>query len=886
MNANNSKRRWSFKQIYILFLLFSVGINAQQLWSDPETWNGDVPKTNENITIPQGKTILLDVSTPNLGNIIIKGKLMFKQGENLNLTAKTILIDGGVLEIGTVQNPYRNKAIITLNGPKKSGDQHNSRFIMPMNGGTLELHGISARYLDWSQINKNALKGQNSLLLKDEPKGWKAGDKIVIASSSFDPEEAEKLTITNINGKTVNFTPALKYDHYGKLQQYEGKTLDERAEVGLLTRNIVIKGSDDSRNSRMGGHIMVMPRSNARIEGVELYQMGQVGEKARYPIHWHFSGTKVNNYAKHNSVHNSYHRGIVVHRTNNVLVERNVAYNILSHTFVPAEDGTETGNSFYYNLGILTKRLEVKDFAFPNHTVARSNQSEHRPGTFWLKNPLNELVGNHAAGTVQGMGFFYDHSFNSNEINQIVNSITEPIVFRDNVAHSNSSFNRGLDVYGPTTRGYGIFSNDRSSKGERLFENFTVYKNSLSGTWIEGKTAILRNCMSADNNTGHMLMQNLLEDSIIVGQSDNEIGGEAPTQGVYHVSGAIQLIAHGGPKRPSAKNVTIIDQRYAAVVGADKEMLSNSFTENIKQINVVKPFWYRNSEVGGGFEDKDGSLTGHSDSFIVSLKSKLKSNKCIYKKEWRAYICPREDYNVAYFEASGRKSNDFSNLTLVSSRHSIKTRGGKEGLGRSKKNQFSHIFGDSKYVANNDKAWSKEFQVSMELQPSSSSTITLKNISSNVTVLLGNPEENQTALNKVRTLRELEQVNKTSYFYDNRSRHLHLKFVYDPNVSLQQTTIKHNGKSSELNQNRELDLMPIEVYPNPLVENTTNISLPVSVTSKMNWKLYDITGRIIETGNLNDNQSQIRFKPLSKGLYVLRVFNELKTIAQVKLGAN
>ena len=74
--------------------------------------------------------------------------------------------------------------------------------------------------------------------------------------------------------------------HFGKITF----DVDERGEVGLLTRNIKIQASADAEQSSVGGHIMAMPSSKMYVEGVELNRMGQHLTKARYPIHWHLVG--------------------------------------------------------------------------------------------------------------------------------------------------------------------------------------------------------------------------------------------------------------------------------------------------------------------------------------------------------------------------------------------------------------------------------------------------------------------------------------------------------------------------------------------------------------------------------------------------------------------
>ena len=73
------------------------------------------------VHIPIGKTVILDVSTPILSVMIIEGKLEFDDtdatGQSyLELRAHYITVVGGTLQIGTEDEPYQNKATITLFG--------------------------------------------------------------------------------------------------------------------------------------------------------------------------------------------------------------------------------------------------------------------------------------------------------------------------------------------------------------------------------------------------------------------------------------------------------------------------------------------------------------------------------------------------------------------------------------------------------------------------------------------------------------------------------------------------------------------------------------------------------------------------------------------------
>ena len=156
------------------------------------------------------------------------------------------------------------------------------RGIMVM-GGTLNLHGD--RTNSWTKLAKTAEAGSNSIEVLDAD-GWRVGDLIVLASTDFDPHQAERRTIAAIRGNTITLDKKLDYMHFGKITF----GVDERGEVGMLTRNILIQASPDADKTLFGGHMMAMVGSKMYVSGVEFNRMGQNMHLARYPIHWHLVG--------------------------------------------------------------------------------------------------------------------------------------------------------------------------------------------------------------------------------------------------------------------------------------------------------------------------------------------------------------------------------------------------------------------------------------------------------------------------------------------------------------------------------------------------------------------------------------------------------------------
>lgn len=66
---------------------------------------------------------------------------------------------------------------------------------------------------------------------------------------------------------------------------------------------------------------MVLGSAQLRVENAELYDMGQAGELARYPIHFHVTGRNPKSYVKTNSIHDTYQRCVTVHGTDELLVQ-------------------------------------------------------------------------------------------------------------------------------------------------------------------------------------------------------------------------------------------------------------------------------------------------------------------------------------------------------------------------------------------------------------------------------------------------------------------------------------------------------------------------------------------------------------------------------------
>jgi len=662
-------------------------------WSDPASWpDGKVPGEGDAVTIDRDRNIILDVSPPALRSLTIAGKLSFSNDRDIELKSDWIYLSGGRLDIGSEASPHTRKATITLTDavPGENINTMGDRGII-MLGGALSLHGD--RENSWTKLAKTAKAGSARIDVLDA-RGWRKGDRIVLASTDFDPRQAEERTITAISGNALTLDKPLQYMHFGEVTF----GVDERGEVGLLTRNIRIQASDDAERSYFGGHIMAMAGSKMYVSGVELSRMGQHLQLARYPIHWHIIGEGQGQYIRNSSIHDTYSRCVTVHGTNNLRIENNVTFNTVGHCYF-LEDAVETGNQFIHNLGIQTKchptlPCEPTNLTLPYQSTKGQTSknilipSDNTVATFWITNPDNVFRDNVAAGSDQ-IGFWMAFPTNptgAHEGNKTVwPGRTKLREFSGNTAHSNFDglmLDRGprpdgrFGIAGPNLISYADPSDKSSGLLVSVFDNFTGYKNRNGAVWGRGEMHLYKNLKLADNaigfthasgDPGIAPFTSRVVDSLFVGESDNVGNPRRPEEVAYGRSlpaEAVDFPIRGYEYydyHHEVENVTFVNYRPNDLrdAGALSYLLFTSFgmsTENsVKGLTFVnaKPVsfppiqrrWasdYGRSSAyrSAAFRDLDGSVTGTPGATIV-VDNGIASHEgsCESKPSWGAAVC-------------------------------------------------------------------------------------------------------------------------------------------------------------------------------------------------------------------------------------------------------
>ena len=381
-------------------------------WHDGASWeDGVVPTPNGSpATLAAGAKVLLSscsllpgggamasAADGSFGIITVpaSSELIFADAP-IALRAAGIVVEGA-LRVGSASCPFRAAISVTLTGARPSPKPAASD--VAVKGvyvtGTLDAHG-TVFHPTWTRLAATAAAGERVLLVQDRL-NWRAGARIVLTTTAKkdarDWHENEELTVAEVltvpslgsDVTALTLTAPLAKTHYGGFEY--------QAEVGLLSRNVLIQGDelseptdatplacsidkDDSETAALaagfsssslskrcstfpcdnhltgfGAHVMVAGSvAVGRVSGVEFFRVGQTNVVARYPFHLHHVGAAgAHSYIRSSSVHRSYYRCITVHGTHNATVRENVAYDAIGHCYY-LEDGVEEDNDVSFNL--------------------------------------------------------------------------------------------------------------------------------------------------------------------------------------------------------------------------------------------------------------------------------------------------------------------------------------------------------------------------------------------------------------------------------------------------------------------------------------------------------------------------------------------------------
>lgn len=601
-----------------------------------------------------------------LGTITINsdGQLVFLHDPGFQLDTSGIVVNGK-FQVGNSSCPIGSNSkssVAVVNFTDARAVSGVVKGITVNKGGTLQLYGATGvapakptaganpQSPSWTYLSAAAgppslygagmgvaspvgANGATTLQLADRV-DWQPGQWIVVAGTDFSPDGAEFVMINAVNNCagsatgtcTITLdsaTPLVNYHFGGPAPDTGEKALkdgasqnygvDERAEVGLVSRNVKLTSTITGADKHFGGEIVIMAGYNAvEIQGAELEKFGK-DQAESYPIHFHLVGNAPGKtLIDSNTIHHGYNHCITLHATNNVTISNNICARIVDHLYY-LETGTETGNTFVNNLGIgamsnlfsiaptntpaqtafwtgdyLTNdttqpwfngydgfNIPFTDGTAPSAATVIGSTTGNTSSGFWITNPgANKFVGNSISGCqAVGRGFWILPA--SSTIAQV------PLPkgnFASNRAHGcYTGFDTAADdgvtgafLYTPQGKcvgGQGVSTGLTDCDLIAEFDDVTATRNRNRGIWVRASWYDLQSAHLATNRDGVSLVSSggtegsppgewgRLSDSGIVGISTNNPNQFGPCpyngqNGFGGVAGCYEVVQGNGYPYP------------------------------------------------------------------------------------------------------------------------------------------------------------------------------------------------------------------------------------------------------------------------------------------------------------------------------------------------
>ncbi|KAK9829614.1 hypothetical protein WJX72_006878 [[Myrmecia] bisecta] len=413
-------------------------------WSEPTTWpDGVLPRMGDVVVIGADQGVLLDVSPPPLGSLRIEGRLVFEDAQDLSLQACSVLVLGSnaSLAVGTASQPFTHSVNITLGGgcSRAAGLQDPQAGGLVVAGGRLELYG-QPKIPSWTKLASAASAGATQLQLATEV-NWQAHDTIIITSTTSEADQAELLTITQAVGRAITFVPALQFDHGADVLDLNGTTLDLRAEVAVLSRNLRVFGASSGGDTAAGAYIGVYGAAGSaagaaavKLSHTEVANCGQAGLSGQPCVMLASIDEESQSFMAGCSIHDSANEGLAIVGLPGFQVQDTVVVSTAGHAFSVTGVSGSSSSKLADNLAVLARNSSLNSYA------------DTLPAAFYLSGAAMELRGNIAAGSA-AHGFLLELSAGGrgdlstdqpNAGNCPFGTGTQQLMFEGNTAHSNA----------------------------------------------------------------------------------------------------------------------------------------------------------------------------------------------------------------------------------------------------------------------------------------------------------------------------------------------------------------------------------------------------------------------------------------------------------------
>jgi hypothetical protein len=395
---------------------FAVHSARSGKWSDVKTWGeGRLPGAGERVQIREGHRVVYDVeSEAAIRMIHVAGTLSFARDRSTRLDVGLIRISAGssadedgfvchgpvadlpeikgerpALEVGTAEEPMPAGVRARIRLVYFEGMDRETMPAIINCGGRWDAHGAEMSRT-WVKLGANAKAEDRNIVLAEEVKGWRVGDRVIVTASKeveggstfragrkgSMAANTEERIIAGIDGGKITLDKALEKEHAG-----EG---EYRSEVANLSRNIVIESAEAEG---VRGHTMYHLNSTGGLSYVEFRHLGKEGVLGKYPVHFHLVRDSMRGASVVGlSVWDSHNRFMAIHGTDYLLIRDCVGYQSVGHGFF-LEDGTEQYNILDRNLAVQAyrgKRLKQQALPFDANEGAG----------FWWANGRNTFTRN------------------------------------------------------------------------------------------------------------------------------------------------------------------------------------------------------------------------------------------------------------------------------------------------------------------------------------------------------------------------------------------------------------------------------------------------------------------------------------------------------------
>ena len=755
--------------------------------------------------------------------------------------------------------------------------------------GKISVHALNDK-TEWTRLTQTVPVGANTLQVADAT-GWAAGESIVLASTDYDYRQSEKHVIDTVDGNEITLQTPVEFMHYGAetfgVEQYaEVANLDRRIvfRTAPVLKNVtsegVVHGTQETTQLRLDRLHMYISRSGkAYLDGVHFADAGQEGQRGKYPFHWHHTGDASGQYVRNSVVTDSVNKCISLHLVNNAVVDNNITYNNAGHCVylehdddnpVRSENNTLTNNLVMYTYRP-TPLQRIKDY---DNTVSG----------FWLTHPNNSLEGNVAAGAgLPGGGYTVasgssvGYWYHLEGVEMPTSTITQ---FDNNIAHSNGGSGFWLD--GDTHFNWYYHNADIE------INDYVAYKNRISNFWIRAVSpdtrskVYLNDARLADSlnqvyiaSLGKLVYgYGVVNDSVMVGESDNkgtidpEIDIEVGLDGRTNPIGLGTATNRGGNTIRAIEiydgyteynNNTFVnfesnEQRAAAVFALPYNtpyMQHPSVSQSGSTLINANPAYLEPTFAEAGARnfvvlDKDGTLTGTANAYIVGDHEFIHDDECELKVEWNAYLCGQhhlvtlrmenEQDDIYYVDGFNFRERQDGNIDVVERIGFDFKRDNREYYTNVQSNRW-YDFEDFKSlngVENIDQVWNLDFELmhSDTLDKWLGLSYPLPYYPQDISAVAGSGSD----FREVFSQESLTESSDSAYFYDYDTERVYVKmWVRDLEANLDP---EHWGMQNE-----------VQIRSNPIVRAGQSLSVNAKSVFPVNQAPVDQRRRVCGTNS-------------------------------------